>query len=131
MLFAARQHLLAARSRIGGGRGSNNGCSRRTTKNNVTFFAASSTSTSTKDDVVGKKIIVKVQPKQTLSIVSKENGISVRDIVRLNGLGSRRTLRVGEELIVSDFEEGGGEGTFQIIERKVKALLVRRRRRRS
>jgi murein DD-endopeptidase MepM/ murein hydrolase activator NlpD len=84
----------------------------------VTFFAASSTSTSTKDDVVGKKIIVKVQPKQTLSIVSKENGISVRDIVRLNGLGSRRTLRVGEELIVSDFEEGGGEGTFQIIERK-------------
>jgi hypothetical protein len=59
-----------------------------------------------------------VQPKQTLSIVSKENGISVRDIVRLNGLGSRRTLRVGEELIVSDFEEGGGEGTFQTIERK-------------
>ena len=61
------------------------------------------------------KVIVKVQPTQTLSDVSKENGVSVRDIVRLNGLGTRRTLRVGEELIVSDF--GGEEEDVKVIER--------------
>jgi len=123
MLFAARQPSTASSRKISSTSRSNNLCRRAAARSrpNNTFFAAassSSTSTSSKKDVVGKKIIVKVQPKQTLSIVSKENGISVRDIVRLNGLGSRRTLRVGEELIVSDFEVGGGEGTFQIIERK-------------
>jgi LysM repeat protein len=122
MLFAARQPSTASsRKIISSSSRSNNLCRRAAaarSRPNNTFFAAASSSSTPSKDVVGKKIIVKVQPKQTLSIVSKENGISVRDIVRLNGLGSRRTLRVGEELIVSDFEVGGGEGTFQIIERK-------------
>ena len=62
---------------------------------------------------------MKVQPQQTLSIVSKENGISIPDIVRLNGLGTRRTLQVGEELIVSDFEGNVGDADvgYKIIER--------------
>ena len=61
---------------------------------------------------------MKVQPHQTLSIVSKENGISIPDIVRLNGLGTRRTLQVGEELIVSDFEGNGDDDVgYKIIER--------------
>jgi LysM repeat protein len=69
---------------------------------------------------------VKVQPQQTLSIVSKENGISIPDIVRLNGLGTRRTLQVGEELIVSDFEGNvGDEGVgYKIIERAEMTTMV-------
>jgi len=82
---------------------------------------STTTTTSTNNSVNNnnkKKIIVKVQPHQTLSIVSKENGISIPDIVRLNGLGTRRTLQVGEELIVSDFEGNGDDDVgYKIIER--------------
>ena len=93
-------------------RSSNNGSSatfRRTTlcvtpRATASSSSSSSTTTNNNNNNNKKKIIVKVQPQQTLSIVSKENGISVPDIVRLNGLGTRRTLQVGERLIVSDFE---------------------------
>ena len=69
---------------------------------------------------------MKVQPQQTLSIVSKENGISIPDIVRLNGLGTRRTLQVGEELIVSDFEGNVGDADvgYKIIERAKMTTMV-------
>ena len=70
---------------------------------------------------------MKVQPQQTLSIVSKENGISIPDIVRLNGLGTRRTLQVGEELIVSDFEGNVGDADvgYKIIERaKMTTMMI-------
>ena len=69
---------------------------------------------------------MKVQPQQTLSIVSKENGISIPDIVRLNGLGTRRTLQVGEELIVSDFEGNVGDDDvgYKIIERAEMTTMV-------
>ena len=69
---------------------------------------------------------MKVQPQQTLSIVSKENGISIPDIVRLNGLGTRRTLQVGEELIVSDFEGNVGDADvgYKIIERAEMTTMV-------
>ena len=77
--------------------------------------AASGTSSGVEGKRSHAKVIVKVQPTQTLSDVSKENEVSVRDIVRLNGLGTRRTLRVGEELIVSDFS--GEEEDVKVIER--------------
>ena len=69
---------------------------------------------------------MKVQPQQTLSIVSKKNGISIPDIVRLNGLGTRRTLQVGEELIVSDFEGNVGDADvgYKIIERAEMTTMV-------
>ena len=89
--------------------------------------SSSTTSSTTNNSVVNKKkIIVKVQPQQTLSIVSKENGISIPDIVRLNGLGTRRTLQVGEELIVSDFEGNVGEADvgYKIIERAEMTTMV-------
>ena len=68
--------------------------------------------------VEGKRSHAKYRQSPTdanLSDVSKENEVSVRDIVRLNGLGTRRTLRVGEELIVSDFS--GEEEDVKVIER--------------
>ena len=77
--------------------------------------AASGTSSGVEGKRSHAKVIVKVQPTQNLSDVSKENEVSVRDIVRLNGLGTRRTLRVGEELIVSDFS--GEEEDVKVIER--------------
>ena len=89
--------------------------------------SSSTTSSTTNNSVVNKKkIIVKVQPQQTLSIVSKENGISIPDIVRLNGLGTRRTLQVGEELIVSDFEGNVGDDDvgYKIIERAEMTTMV-------
>ncbi|CCO16920.1 unknown protein [Bathycoccus prasinos] len=90
--------------------------------------SSSSTTTTNNNSVVNKKkIIVKVQPQQTLSIVSKENGISIPDIVRLNGLGTRRTLQVGEELIVSDFEGNVGDADvgYKIIERaKMTTMMI-------
>ena len=71
----------------------------RATASSSSSSTSSTTSTTNNNSVVNKKkIIVKVQPQQTLSIVSKENGISIPDIVRLNGLGTRRTLQVGEEI---------------------------------
>ena len=93
----------------------------------ATASSSSSTTSSTNNSVVNKKkIIVKVQPQQTLSIVSKENGISIPDIVRLNGLGTRRTLQVGEELIVSDFEGNVGDADvgYKIIERAEMTTMV-------
>lgn len=115
-------------TRISSQKRSSNATFRRTTTLCVTPRATasspsstSSTSSSTNNNSVvnKKKIIVKVQPQQTLSIVSKENGISIPDIVRLNGLGTRRTLQVGEELIVSDFEGNVGDADvgYKIIER--------------
>ena len=94
----------------------------------ATASSSSSTSSTTNNNSVvnKKKIIVKVQPQQTLSIVSKENGISIPDIVRLNGLGTRRTLQVGEELIVSDFEGNVGDADvgYKIIERAEMTTMV-------
>ena len=94
----------------------------------ATASSSSSTSSTTNNNSVHnkKKIIVKVQPQQTLSIVSKENGISIPDIVRLNGLGTRRTLQVGEELIVSDFEGNVGDADvgYKIIERAKMTTMV-------
>ena len=95
----------------------------------ATASSSSSTSSTTNNNSVvnKKKIIVKVQPQQTLSIVSKENGISIPDIVRLNGLGTRRTLQVGEELIVSDFEGNVGDADvgYKIIERaKMTTMMI-------
>ena len=94
----------------------------------ATASSSSSTSSTTNNNSVHnkKKIIVKVQPQQTLSIVSKENGISIPDIVRLNGLGTRRTLQVGEELIVSDFEGNVGDADvgYKIIERAEMTTMV-------
>ena len=95
----------------------------------ATASSSSSTSSTTNNNSVHnkKKIIVKVQPQQTLSIVSKENGISIPDIVRLNGLGTRRTLQVGEELIVSDFEGNVGDADvgYKIIERaKMTTMMI-------
>ena len=115
-------------TRISSQKRSSNATFRRTTTLCVTPRATASSSSSTSstssttnnNSVVNKKkIIVKVQPQQTLSIVSKENGISIPDIVRLNGLGTRRTLQVGEELIVSDFEGNVGDDDvgYKIIER--------------
>ena len=117
-------------------RSSNAATFRRTTTLCVTPRATASSSSSTSstssttnnNSVVNKKkIIVKVQPQQTLSIVSKENGISIPDIVRLNGLGTRRTLQVGEELIVSDFEGNVGDADvgYKIIERaKMTTMMI-------
>ena len=119
-------------------RSSNNGSSatfRRTTlcvtprATASSSSSTSSTSSTTNNNSVQnkKKIIVKVQPQQTLSIVSKENGISIPDIVRLNGLGTRRTLQVGEELIVSDFEGNVGDADvgYKIIERaKMTTMMI-------
>ena len=98
----------------------------------ATSSSSSTTTSTTNNNSVNnnnnnkKKIIVKVQPQQTLSIVSKENGISIPDIVRLNGLGTRRTLQVGEELIVSDFEGNVGDDDvgYKIIERAEMTTMV-------
>ena len=100
----------------------------RATASSSSSSTSSTTSTTNNNSVVNKKkIIVKVQPQQTLSIVSKENGISIPDIVRLNGLGTRRTLQVGEELIVSDFEGNVGDADvgYKIIERaKMTTMMI-------
>ena len=122
-------------TRISSQKRSSNATFRRTTTLCVTPRATASSSSSTSstssttnnNSVVNKKkIIVKVQPQQTLSIVSKENGISIPDIVRLNGLGTRRTLQVGEELIVSDFEGNVGDADvgYKIIERAEMTTMV-------
>jgi LysM repeat protein len=123
-------------TRISSQKRSSNATFRRTTTLCVTPRATASSSSSTSstssttnnNSVVNKKkIIVKVQPQQTLSIVSKENGISIPDIVRLNGLGTRRTLQVGEELIVSDFEGNVGDADvgYKIIERaKMTTMMI-------
>ena len=122
-------------TRISSQKRSSNATFRRTTTLCVTPRATASSSSSTSstssttnnNSVVNKKkIIVKVQPQQTLSIVSKENGISIPDIVRLNGLGTRRTLQVGEELIVSDFEGNVGDADvgYKIIERAKMTTMV-------
>ena len=119
-------------TRISSQKRSSNATFRRTTTLCVTPRAtassSSSTSSTTNNNSVHnkKKIIVKVQPQQTLSIVSKENGISIPDIVRLNGLGTRRTLQVGEELIVSDFEGNVGDADvgYKIIERAKMTTMV-------
>ena len=123
-------------TRISSQKRSSNATFRRTTTLCVTPRAtassSSSSSSTTNNSVVNnnnnkKKIIVKVQPQQTLSIVSKENGISIPDIVRLNGLGTRRTLQVGEELIVSDFEGNVGDADvgYKIIERaKMTTMMI-------
>ena len=104
MLFSARLVTTCDPSRIG----------RSRSKRAGGVSAASGTSSGVEEEE-SRKVIVKVQPTQTLSDVSKENEVSVRDIVRLNGLGTRRTLRVGEELIVSDFS--GYEEDVKVIER--------------
>ena len=98
----------------------------RATASSSSSTSSTSSTTNNNSVVNKKKIIVKVQPQQTLSIVSKENGISIPDIVRLNGLGTRRTLQVGEELIVSDFEGNvGDEGVgYKIIERAEMTTMV-------
>ena len=100
----------------------------RATASSSSSSTSSTSSTTNNNSVVNKKkIIVKVQPQQTLSIVSKENGISIPDIVRLNGLGTRRTLQVGEELIVSDFEGNVGDADvgYKIIERaKMTTMMI-------
>ena len=99
----------------------------RATASSSSSTSSTSSTTNNNSVVNKKKIIVKVQPQQTLSIVSKENGISIPDIVRLNGLGTRRTLQVGEELIVSDFEGNVGDADvgYKIIERaKMTTMMI-------
>ena len=98
----------------------------RATASSSSSTSSTSSTTNNNSVVNKKKIIVKVQPQQTLSIVSKENGISIPDIVRLNGLGTRRTLQVGEELIVSDFEGNVGDADvgYKIIERAEMTTMV-------